>query len=92
MRFVRFSQKAMSDGIEHHTIEGVPVHITDPATTIADCFRFRSKVGLDVALEGLREALKRQPAMADAIMMAAQRRRIWTTLRPYLEARLEHDG
>ncbi len=92
MRFVRFSPKAISDGVERHTIEGVPVHITDPATTIADCFRFRSKVGIDVALEGLREALKRQPAMADAIMMAAQRRRIWTTLRPYLEARLEHDG
>ncbi|MDE2113091.1 MAG: type IV toxin-antitoxin system AbiEi family antitoxin domain-containing protein [Alphaproteobacteria bacterium] len=92
MRFVRFSKKAMSEGIEHHTIEGVTVRVTDPATTIADCFCFRSKVGIDVALEGLREALRRRPTMADAIMKAAQRRRIWTKLRPYLEALLEHDG
>ncbi len=92
MKFVRFAKKAMSEGIERHKIEGVTVRITDPATTVADCFCFRSKVGVDVAVEGLREALRRSPKMTDAVMKAAQRRRIWTKLRPYLEALLEHDG
>jgi predicted transcriptional regulator of viral defense system len=92
MRFVRFGDVALSEGIEKHKIEGVTVRVTDPAYTIADCFRFRSKVGVDVALEGMREALRRKLATADAIMLAAQRRRIWTKLRPYLEATLDHAG
>ncbi|HEX4077669.1 MAG TPA: type IV toxin-antitoxin system AbiEi family antitoxin domain-containing protein [Rhizomicrobium sp.] len=92
MRFVRFAKKAMTEGFERHKIEGVTVRITDPATTIADCFRFRSKVGVDVALEGLREALKRKATTPDKIMAAAQRRHIWTKLNPYLEAMLDHAG
>ncbi|MDE2466205.1 MAG: type IV toxin-antitoxin system AbiEi family antitoxin domain-containing protein [Alphaproteobacteria bacterium] len=90
MKFVRFARQSISQGVEKHKIEGVTVRVTDPATTIADCFRFRRKVGIDVALEGLREALKHRRTSADAIMKAAQRRRIWTTLRPYLEAMLDH--
>jgi len=92
LRFVRFGKAALAEGIEKHKIEGVTVPITDIPHTIADCFRFRSKVGVDVAIEGLREALKRSPKMADTVMMAAQRRRIWTKLRPYLEAMLDHGG
>lgn len=92
MKFVRFAKETISQGIEQHRIEGVTVRVTDTATTLADCFRFRSKVGVDVALEGLREALKRKKTTPDAIMKAAQRRRIWTKLRPYLEATVEHGG
>jgi predicted transcriptional regulator of viral defense system len=92
VQFVRFAKKALAEGTEQHKIEGVTVRITNPAYTIADCFRFRSKVGLDVALEGLREALKRKTTTADAIMKAAQRRRIWSKLRPYLEAMVDHGG
>jgi len=92
LRFVRFGKLALGEGIEKHKIEGVTVRVTDIAHTIADCFRFRSKVGVDVAIEGLREALKRSPSMADAVLKAAQRRRIWSKLRPYLEAMLEHGG
>lgn len=90
IQFVRFGKDALFDGIERHKIEGVSVRVTNPAYTIADCFRFRSKVGLDVALEGMREALKRKTTTPDAIMKAAQRRRIWTKLRPYLEATIDH--
>jgi len=90
MKFVRFSKNVMSEGVDHHKIEGVDVKITDIAHTVADCFRFRSKIGVDVAVEGLREALKRSPSMADAIIKAAEHRRIWTKLRPYLEALLDH--
>jgi predicted transcriptional regulator of viral defense system len=92
LRFVRFAKKALSEGIERHKIEGVTVRVTNPATTIADCFCFRSKVGVDVALEGLREAMRRTIATPDEIMKAAQRRRIWTKLRAYLEAMVEHGG
>lgn len=91
IRFVRFAKETLPDGIGRHKIEGVTVRVTNPAYTIADCFRFRRKVGLDVALEGLREALRRKLCKPDAIMKAAQRRRIWTRLRPYLEAMIEHD-
>jgi predicted transcriptional regulator of viral defense system len=92
LRFVRFGETALGEGIEKHKIEGVTIRVTNPAYTIADCFRFRSKVGIDVALEGMREAIKRKLVTGDAIMQAAQRRRIWTKLRPYLEAMLDHAG
>ena len=55
IRFVRFTGSALSDGIKRHRIEGVEVTITDPARTIVDCFRYRAKVGIDVAMEGLRQ-------------------------------------
>src|SRR5205085_11851477 len=92
LRCARFGKAALPEGIERQKIEGVIVRVTNPAYTIADCFRYRSKVGLDVALEGLREALKRNLCTPDAIMKAAQRRRIWTKLRPYLEATVDHGG
>ena len=92
IQFVRFAKEALPEGTERHKIEGVTVRVTNPAYTVADCFRFRSKVGLDVALEGLREALKRKACKPDAIMKAAQHRRIWTKLRPYLEAMIDHEG
>jgi predicted transcriptional regulator of viral defense system len=92
LKFVRFGKAALSQGVERRKIEGVTVRVTNPAFTIADCFRYRSKVGIDVALEGLREALKRKVCTPDAVMKAAQRRRIWTMLRPYLEATVDHGG
>ncbi len=92
LRFVRFGETALTEGVEKHKIEGVTVRVTDPAHTIADCFRFRSKVGIDVAIEGMREAIRRKRTTGDAIMRAAQGRRIWTKLRPYLETMLDHAG
>jgi len=92
LEIVRFSKEALLEGIDYHKIEGVNVRVTNAAYTVADCFRFRSKIGLDVALEGLREALKRKACKPDTIMKAAQRRRIWTKLRPYLEALISREG
>ncbi len=92
LRFVRFGDTTLAEGVEKHKIEGVMVRVTNPAYTIADCFRFRSKVGTDVAIEGMREALKHRKATGDSIMQAAQHRRIWTKVRPYLEAMLDHAG
>ena len=65
IRFVRFAGQALTEGVVRHRIEGVEVPITEPARTIVDCFRYRAKVGLDVAMEGLREGLRRRRCTPD---------------------------
>ena len=64
---------------------GVPVRVYSPAKTVADCFKFRSKVGLDVALEALREAWRSRKATVDELMEAAEIDRVSKVMRPYLE-------
>jgi predicted transcriptional regulator of viral defense system len=53
VRIVRFSGAALTEGVEEHLIDGMPVRVTNVARTVADCFKFRNKIGLDVALEAL---------------------------------------
>ena len=66
LRVVRMSGKSLTEGIEEMTINGVTIHVFNPAKTIADCFKFRNKIGLDVALEALREGWhKRRVTMDD---------------------------
>jgi predicted transcriptional regulator of viral defense system len=91
MRFVRFSPDRMGEGHERHRIEGVDVPITDPAHTVIDMFRYRNAVGLPVAIEGLKEALRTRKASPADLARIAARNRTWTVVRPYLEA-LAHDG
>ena len=55
LRIVYFSQAALNAGVEEHKLEGVTVHVYSPAKTVADCFKYRNKIGLDVAIEALRE-------------------------------------
>ncbi len=86
VRFVRFTGTALTDGVKRHRIEGVEVAITDPARTIVDCFRYRGKVGLDVALEGLREGLRRRKVTSDQLWHHATKMRVWSILKPYVEA------
>ncbi|MGB8839894.1 MAG: type IV toxin-antitoxin system AbiEi family antitoxin domain-containing protein [Aliidongia sp.] len=86
IRFVRFSGPTLTDGVVRHRIEGVEVAITEPARTIVDCFRYRGKVGLDVAMEGLREGLRRRRCTPDELWRYASTARIWSVMRPYLEA------
>ena len=86
IRFVRFSGNALTDDIERYSIEGVDVPITGPARTIIDCFRYRNKVGLDVAMEGLREGLRSRKATPDQLWTYAKATRSWSTVKPYLEA------
>jgi len=73
-------------GVQVRAILGVPVRITSPARTVVDCFRYRRKLGLDVALEALREALRSRTAAVDEIMRAAEVCRARTVVRTYLEA------
>jgi len=86
VRFVRFSGRMLTYGIESRILLGVPVRITSPARTVVDCFRYRSKIGLDVAVEALREVIRSRTVTVDQIIRAAEVCRIRTVVERYLEA------
>jgi len=86
LRLVRFSGDALTDGIEHHRIEGVEVRVYCPAKTVADCFKYRNKIGLDVALEALRECRRERRCTTDDLWRFAKICRVANVMRPYLEA------
>lgn len=86
LRVVRFSGAALTHGIEHRKIEGVSVRLYDPAKTVADCFKYRNKVGLDVALEALRDSLRQKKATMDQLWHAAKICRVTNVMRPYMES------
>ncbi|MDD3926442.1 MAG: type IV toxin-antitoxin system AbiEi family antitoxin domain-containing protein [bacterium] len=86
IRFVRFSGTALEYGVEQHEIEGAAVRVYSPAKTIADCFKYRNKIGLDVALEALRDCWRQRKATMDDIWEAAKVCRVANVMRPYLES------
>ena len=92
MRFVRFGKKALTQGIERHMIEGASVKITSPVKTIVDCFRFRNKIGTDIAISAMREALRKRRCKPDEIIRLARSLRIASVVRPYLEAMTVDEG
>lgn len=92
IRFVRFTGSSLTEGVERHSIDGIEVAITNPARSIADCFRYRAKVGLDVALEGLREGLRQRKVTSDQLWAYGTTEKVWSTLRPYLEAMVAADA
>ena len=85
-RVVRYSKATFKAGVQTHRIENVRVRIFNPAKTVADCFKYRNKIGLDVALEALRRALRQRKATVDAIQRYARICRVAKVIRPYLEA------
>lgn len=86
LRIVRFSGRALTEGIQVHRIEGVRVLIYSPAKTVADCFKYRNKIGLDVAIEALRDYRRRHPRGADELWRYARICRVANVMRPYMEA------
>jgi predicted transcriptional regulator of viral defense system len=86
VRVTLISGAAFAFGVERHQIDGVPVRIYSPAKTVADCFKFRNKIGLDVAIEALREALRAKRCTREELWAAAKVCRVTTVLRPYIEA------
>lgn len=86
LRFVRFSGAAFSAGFEEYLLEGVTVKIYSPAKTVADCFKYRNKIGLDVALEALRDLLRAKQSSVDEVWKCARICRVANVMRPYLEA------
>ncbi len=86
LRIVRFSGPALTTGVEEHVIRGVTVHVTAPARTVVDCFKYRNKIGLDVAIEALRDCWRQKKATMDQLHRTAQTRRMANVMRPYLES------
>jgi len=86
LRIVHFSSVALESGIEEHQIEGVTVPVFTPAKTVADCFKYRNKIGLDVAVEALRECWRSRRCTMDELWKYAKVCRVQNVMRPYLES------
>lgn len=89
LRAIRMSGPALSEGVEPTLIDGVSVPVFSAAKTIADCFKFRHKIGLDVALEALRDGWTQRKVTADALWHHATTDRVAQVMRPYLESVME---
>lgn len=85
VRRVQYSGAAYSEGVEIHLRDQVELRVYGVAKTIADCFKHRNKIGLDVALEALKEALRQKKTSADALWHYAKICRVANVMRPYLE-------
>jgi predicted transcriptional regulator of viral defense system len=86
LRVVRFSGRALVEGIQEYRIEGVRVRVYSAAKTVADCFKYRHKIGIDVAIEALRDTLRARKATIDEIHEYAKACRVGNVMRPYLES------
>jgi predicted transcriptional regulator of viral defense system len=86
VRTVYFSGAALTAGVEVHKIDGVPVRIYSAAKTVADCFKYRNKIGTEVAVEALKDYLKKYRRGVDALWRFAKICRVANVMRPYLEA------
>jgi len=86
LRVIRFSGDALTDGINVHVIDGLNIRITSLARTIVDCFKFRNKIGIDVALESLRECWQNKRVSMDELWHFAEGNRVTKIIRPYLES------
>jgi len=86
VRIVRISGYALTTGIERHTVDGVRIRVTSPARTVVDCFKFRNKIGVDVAVEALREYRRLRKGTVDELWRQADRLRMTKVMRPYWDA------
>jgi predicted transcriptional regulator of viral defense system len=86
VRVYRMSGMALTEGVEIHEVDGVEVRIFSPAKTVADCFKFRNKIGIDVAIEALQETVRTRSASPGEISRYAEIDRVSKIVRPYLQA------
>ena len=86
LRIVRFSDPLLTEGVDEHLIDSVPVRITGVARTVADCFKYRNKIGQDIALEALREAWSERRTGLEDLWHFAKLCRVANVMRPYLES------
>lgn len=87
-RFFRFSDDAFRAGIEIHKISGVNINIYSPEKTVVDCFKYRNKIGLDVAIEAMKSWRKKKNARIDKLIEYAKICRVYNVIKPYAEALL----
>jgi len=86
VRIVRLSGEALRFGVQEHRISGGTIRVYSPAKTVADCFKFRHKIGLDVALEALRDCYRRRKASISELREAAKMCRVANVMKPYMES------
>jgi predicted transcriptional regulator of viral defense system len=86
IRFVRMSGKAFHYGVKEYPVRGGSLNVYTPAKTVADCFKFRNKIGIDVALEALKECHRLKKATMDELWAAAKTCRVANVMRPYMES------
>jgi predicted transcriptional regulator of viral defense system len=86
LRVMRFSEATLKAGVNTHVVEGVRIRVFSPAKTVADCFKYRNKIGLDVALEALREVWRERRATSQELWKYAEICRVANVMRPYLES------
>lgn len=86
LRVVRFSSMTLTEGVEEHAVDGVRIKVFSVAKTVADCFKYRNKIGLDVALEALKECRRERRASNDELWHFAKVCRVANVMRPYLES------
>ena len=86
VRTVYFSGAALTEGVEVHKIDGVPVRVYSAAKTVADCFKYRNKIGPEVAVEALKDYLKQHRRGGDVLWHFAKVCRVSNVMRPYLDA------
>jgi len=85
VRTVRFSGEALTSGVDHHLMDGVQVPVYNPAKTVADCFKYRNKIGIDVAIEALKEGWKARKFTMPELWKYAEVCRVKNVMQPYLE-------
>lgn len=86
LRVTRFSGQMMTAGIESHVIEGIPVRVYSAAKTVADCFRFRNRIGVNIAVEALRDSWQNKKANSDELWRYAKICRVLNVMRPYFDS------
>src|SRR6266404_430056 len=86
IRLVRMSEPTLRFGVKEYASSGATLRVFSPAKTVADCFKFRNKIGLDVAIEALRESRRTKKATMDELWAAAKVCRVTNVMRPYLES------
>ena len=86
VRIVRFSEEALQFGVQEHRIGERSIRVFSPAKTVADCFKFRNKIGTDVAIEALRDCYRQKKASMDELWSAAKVCRVTNVMRPYMES------
>ncbi len=86
LRIIRFSGRALNYGVQTHQVGGATVRVTTPAKVVADCFKYRNKVGVDVAVEALRDFRRKRLGTMDDLWKAAEVCRVARVMRPYMES------
>jgi len=88
LRVFWFTDKAFTEGVETHVRDGISVRVYSPEKTLADCFKYRNKIGIDTVIEALKLYQQRNPVRVDELLRFARVCRVFRVMKPYLEALL----